>query len=179
MTNIRKKCKSTSADDPKAPRLGDLRYDRYCDAFDHLIKSKDNGYYIEAIAILDSLIGDRLASRAGFLLKKEISANETIGRIVAQLTGERNTSALENDDILFELTNKIKNWFRKRNQAIHENAKITHISDLLDSFEKVLNSQKPVVDEGIEILREYDRRDTELRAMVDKYPATWPDAFFP
>jgi len=53
--------------------LGLNRHERFKAAFDRVVHCVDKEYYLEAIAILDSLIYDRMASRLNFLKKREVN----------------------------------------------------------------------------------------------------------
>ncbi|AYF76841.1 hypothetical protein D7D52_26910 [Nocardia yunnanensis] len=67
--------------------LGSQRWRRYADAFDRVERCASHGYFLEAIAILDSLIGDRLASRLGHLQGDDSIKVEPIGRLCGALIG--------------------------------------------------------------------------------------------
>jgi hypothetical protein len=59
--------------------LGDRRYYRYCAAFDRADRAMQDGYYLEAITLLDSLIFDRLSSRL-YHLTQRATKRQVLGR---------------------------------------------------------------------------------------------------
>jgi hypothetical protein len=80
--------------------LGTKRYIRYVAAYNRLMQCKNNGYFLESIAILDSLISDRLASRLGFVFGKQISVRDTLGKLCSAFldTKPNHSSPLETDE---------------------------------------------------------------------------------
>jgi hypothetical protein len=66
--------------------LGDRRYERYCGAFDWVVHCVEAGYFLEAIAVLDSIIWDRLSSRLGYLSGEPVDDRDTLGKICTRVT---------------------------------------------------------------------------------------------
>lgn len=162
-------------------KLGWRRYLRYVAAFDHLTKCYEEGYYLESIAILDSLIGDRLASRLGYLANEEVSVNLTLGKLCSKLLDppSKTTSPLEVHDDFRRVVGDIRTWTKQRNAAIHATAKIIRDDSDERSFDDLIRSNRINVERGIELLRAFDALDTAARKKNRKTPATHPNAFFP
>jgi len=78
----------------------------------------EHNFYLEATALIESLISDRLESRLGELTKSPVQFN-TIGNLLDSL---RN---IEKDKILLEIMNiDLNSWCGERNKVIHQAAKI-------------------------------------------------------
>lgn len=161
--------------------LGTKRYIRYTAAFKRLVHCRDNGYYLECIAILDSLISDRLASRLGFLSGKHVSVRDTLGKLCGRLLDAQpnQNSPLESEEEFRSVVTQIRQWAKQRNKAIHAVAKVIRNDDEVISFDELLNSHRSNVETGIELLKAFDYVDTAARRRVGKTPATYPNAFFP
>jgi hypothetical protein len=163
--------------------LGTLRYRRYVAAFDRVIHCIDTGYYLEAIAILDSLICDRLFSRLSYnyggqeLKSPPRSCGEFCKRL---LHGDKNTFGKESDPGFQEVIKVLQEWASKRNDAMHGTAKILHSNGDQRDFGTVLELHRENAREGVELLQRFDILDTEDRQRNRvQLPATAPNAFFP
>lgn len=97
-------------------QLGTLRYQRYVAAFDHVMYCLKRGYHLEAIAVIDSLIGDRLASRLGHLLKEEIPVELSVGQLCRKLleSGPRDSLPAEMDSAFQPVIKDIRAWVKQR-----------------------------------------------------------------
>ena len=100
-------------------------WDRYNEAY----KAK---YYIECIALVESLIADRMESLANEISASSKYSYSTLEKLITYLCG-KNQSQLLNDEIV-SVINKIKVWKNGRNKAIHEMAKLSE--DLNETFEQ-------------------------------------------
>jgi hypothetical protein len=75
------------------------------------------GFHCEAIAVIESVITDRLESRLSFLANENVGF-QTLGRLIRELR------ARESDPILLSLMDDVNNWRQARNGAIHELTKV-------------------------------------------------------
>jgi len=158
---------------PGKKSLGTQRYQRYLAAFKRVERCLEEGFHLEAIAILDSLIGDRLASRLAYLLNKESNARWTVGGLCHKLL-----NGAETDSAFRACAEQIRGWTERRNRAMHATAKILRRVELTETFEELLQAHRGCVIDGIELLREFDELDTAARKANDApKPATWPGAF--
>lgn len=152
--------------------LGSRRYERYCAAFDRVVQSVESGYFLEAIAILDSLIWDRLSSRLGYISPDPVRSHLTTGAICQKLSVEPNSEFLNT-------INEIKGWVRERNEAMHATAKVFYEDSCQKSFIDILQMHEKIAKKGIRLLQQFDKLDTESRSRSRKFPASYPYAFFP
>ncbi|NEW27797.1 hypothetical protein [Nocardia cyriacigeorgica] len=161
--------------------LGYRRWHRYVGAFDRVQHCIERGYYLEAVAILDSLITDRLTSRVGYLSGAEPRI-EPIGPLCRALIGRsdaRDGAGLEHDDEFREVVEEIRTWAVERNHAIHATAKILRSDDPVVSFDDALRVHHRTALRGVALLQRFDRLDTSARQRNGTIPASAPNAFFP
>ena len=78
----------------------------------------EHSFFLEATALIESLICDRLESRISELLQKPVEFG-TLGDLLKKL------NTIENDEKLKSIMNNVLNqWAGKRNVVIHQAAKI-------------------------------------------------------
>jgi hypothetical protein len=160
--------------------LGYRRYLRYCAAFDWVVNCLDKGYYLESIAILDSLLWDRLSSRLGYVTNSPVDSRITSGGICKTLVGDDpHGDGCEQDAKFREAIRAIQKWVQRRNEAMHATAKILRRESSPEDFESILNSHKQDALDGIKCLQDFDALDTASRRIVGRRPASSPNAFFP
>lgn len=160
--------------------LGSRRYQRYCAAFDWVEGCIDKGYYLEAIAILDSLLLDRLSSRLGHVSGEPVGSRSSTGGVCKALLGDDPNGGSEREVEFREAIRGIWTWVGRRNEAMHATAKILESDSSLDNFESILKAHCRDAIDGIQHLRTFDALDTASRARAHAQPpASFPDAFFP
>src|ERR1035437_2661631 len=159
--------------------LGDRRYERYCAAFDRVEHCVAAGYFLEAVALLDSLIWDRLSSRLGYLKGKAVEINKNAGTICSELIGDSGADGREHDPAFRDVICEIKSWLVRRNNAVHATAKVFRSDTSEEDFSAILQSHRQTAIDGMNHLQAFDLLDTKSRAKVGKNPASFPDAFFP
>lgn len=97
---------------------GHEKYEIIKSAISRFNTSVEHSFYLEATALIESLISDRLESRLSELKKSNVNF-DTLGNLLNELR------KLEEDIILIEIMNKqINNWSGERNKTIHQAAKI-------------------------------------------------------
>ena len=138
----------------KRPTINDgagmPRHDRYKAAIERCNKAMQEGFFIEAIAIEESLIADRLES-----LTNEITnggwSYKSAGKLVWHLLN-KHQSCLNKE--LKEWLSKVQSWCRKRNAAIHRMAKLT--PDMSRSFDDDYALLPTIAEEGMKVFRGLD-----------------------
>ncbi|RJO77942.1 hypothetical protein D5S18_06605 [Nocardia panacis] len=169
----------TTREKSRGDGLGNQRWRRYADAFDRVERCASQGHHLEAIAILDSLIGDRLASRLGHLQGIASVEVAAIGPLCKQLVGKSGDSGIEPDAEFRAVVVEIKDWVRPRNDAMHGIARVFRPADATTAFDAAIESHRQTVAHGMVLLQRFDRLDTAARRLAGKIPGTWPAAFFP
>lgn len=94
------------------------RYEIISAVFIRFNTAIEHAFYLEATALIESLICDRLESRLGELTQKSVEFGN-MGDLLKRL------NQVETDETLKVIMNKILNqWTGKRNYVIHQAAKI-------------------------------------------------------
>lgn len=122
---------------------GTLRYDLFVHSRDHIIHCINHGYYLEATAVIESIIADRLESRLSYL-KGDNFAFKTLGKLIQE------SRISEDDPELRAVIEEIDDWRWKRNQALHEMVKVEEGRKL--SWEDRLSLNKQIAIMGFETL---------------------------
>ena len=78
---------------------GKIRYVRYKHVLEQYKKAMENGFYLEAVTLMESIISDRLESRAAYLEKT--NGFETLGKLC---------NILSSDDILKDIIPQVEKW---------------------------------------------------------------------
>ncbi|WP_228003172.1 hypothetical protein [Nocardia australiensis] len=148
------------------PALGMRRVQRYAAAFDWVLHCIDRGCYLEAIAVLDSLISDRLASRVSYIRRQEPHGVPTVGTLCSWLLNghkKNENPRVEHDPEFRAVIADIENWSKARNKAMHQTTKIFHNNDLTISFNDVPIPHRETATTGVQLLRRFDELDTQAR----------------
>ena len=86
-------------------------------AYERLARAKRLGSHIEAVALLETLLSDRLEVLESVMLG-EVTKVDTLGRLLTKV---------KNFDVLPEsLIEDLHEWRKSRNLAVHQLVKITH-----------------------------------------------------
>lgn len=164
------------------PRFGDRRARRYTAPFDWVMESIETGHYLEAVAVLDSLLSDRLASRYWHVRRERPTSKDTVAGLCQKLLRGFDTKtnpAVETDLSFITVIEAVKAWTAARNDAIHATAKIFSIDDPDASFSSALELHRTTALDGVRLLQEFDDLDTAARKLAGEIPGTYPNAFFP
>ena len=108
-----------------------------------------SGHHLEAIALLESLIADRL--EAGLSRKKE---GKQLMNTLGPLLNESLRSQLISDDFCEE----IRNWSRERNKVLHEMVKVRELSS--GNWRQRMKHARSLAIEGLKI---YEKLAPEIK----------------
>lgn len=159
--------------------LGGRRHRRYLAAFDWVLLCVKGGHYLEAIAILDSLICDRLASRLGYLTQQSVDLSLTCRQLCTRLLGHGSTSTgVEKDPGFREAISNVRKWGDRRNMALHATAKVLRSDNASEDFFALLQTHKQDALDGINYLQAFDGLDVASRAEAGKTPASYQTRSF-
>lgn len=140
--------------------VGRARYNLYREAFGHINPSIDEGFYLEAITLVESLIADRLESRCTFINKKDFSF-KTLEQIIKFLIGDKKDNGNEKDIELREIVeNELKRWKNERNKALHEMAKMEDGDSR--TWDERVEGLKRTAKSGLTLVRKIDKRCKQL-----------------
>jgi hypothetical protein len=129
--------------------VGKRRYELYANGYRQINKAYASGFYIECIAILESIIADRLEARRARVNPNDPVKHrfEVLGTLTTRLDQE------DPDENIRSLYERISKWSVKRNAAAHQMVKLGS-----KTFRKKWSNRyrdlKATVDEGMVLARE-------------------------
>lgn len=148
-------------DNINTPGVAQNRYDILKEVISRYKDAMKNGYYLEAVALCESLITDRMESRYGELTKVDPEFN-TLSGLRNLLNGNKNQPKVETDPTLENIYNLICNtWASERNKAVHQAAKISKASPKV--WSAFLSDAKKAAEDGMKYFRELDKQLKKLR----------------
>jgi len=111
----------TRASNVPGSDVGKKRYDLYSNAYRKIAESKATAFYIECVAILESIIADRLESRRACLHptvpdKHRFETLRTASRLICEETST--------DQEIKRIYHDITDWKTERNEAVHQIVKL-------------------------------------------------------
>lgn len=132
--------------------VGENRNELYQLAFSQFNKAMDEGFYLEAVSIIESVIADRMESRIGQLTGKDVEFG-TLSKNRDVLNGSKKHEKIEFAQELIDLYNKIVSvWAGKRNEALHRIVKIS--TQEAKDYDEFLEKAKETAVEGRAIFNE-------------------------
>jgi hypothetical protein len=131
----------------KGNDVGMKRFDLYRNARSHLNKAFEAGYFIECIAICESIIADRLEARIAFIEHNDVGEHQfrTLRRCVSAL---RKIESLESP--VRGLLEDVKLWEDERNFAVHEIVKL-RVDKQDDSWNHRMSRIEAAAQAGIDL----------------------------
>lgn len=136
--------------------IAENRYEIYKHAMSRYKLAFEQGFYFEAVAIMESVIADRMESRIGELTNTEVNF-DTLSNLRDKLNGKKDKyPTIEPNQELQKLYNKIvSDWAGKRNKALHQIVKIS-IKEPKD-WQTTLTKAKEAAEEGKKYFKELDK----------------------
>lgn len=136
------------------PFVGQHRYTLYKQAISQFNRAIEQGFYLEAITICESMISDRLESRCVELNKPQ--GFEPLGKLIKTL------KQVEVDNELREVViSDLDEWRKSRNTALHEIVKFE--KGEFPDWENRVEASKEYAEEGMLIFRKIDSRISKIR----------------
>lgn len=126
------------------PQKGEIRRDRYQRVLEQYKRAMESGFYLEAVTLMESIISDRLESRATYLGKT--TGFDTLGKLC---------NILSSDTVLKDIIPQIVDWKNGRNRILHEMSKID-VSDMAEDFGEKYESGRLLAQSGLDIFRQVD-----------------------
>ena len=139
--------------------VGKQRYERYKSVIDQYNKAMEQGFYLEATTIMESLIADRLESLANYVAQKleGLDSNfsyATLERLTEFLNGKNQQPYLSED--LRKTIQDIIEWKEQRNRALHEIAKLDDKEEI--DFADLYEAAKATAERGLELFKEINKQ---------------------
>lgn len=130
--------------------IGDDRHALFSSVIDRINNSINDGYFLESIALLESLITDRLESRLSFLLDKNIGVGfMSISTLIRDIKNH------ESQDVAKLIIDDIQIWTKDRNFCIHQVAKIDINNN--QSWNQQMKCCKSTAENGLVLFRRLDK----------------------
>lgn len=139
--------------------LGVSKHLLYAKTYARIKRAIDEGFYIEAIALLESLICDRLESLVEHHSDSPVKVS-TIGKLMIQVEG-----FVQLDE---ELRSRLTQWNKSRGQVIHQFVKIQSTENV--SWHARLRFAKMTALEGVRLLKDLRKASDGLirKSRTDK-----------
>ena len=125
-TTLRKSVKK------EAKQGNKVKYDAYTEAFARIKAANDSNFFLEAVAIQEAIISDRLKSHLGHLGRLPKINRSTLSDLVDAWKSE---SQGPNIEIKINLAELVDQWRVLRNQAVHGLVSTPSVNDFLKSAE--------------------------------------------
>ena len=109
--------------EPWSIEIGKLRNEYIAGSMEKIKVAKENGLFIEQIAIYESLIADRIEARIGWLQRKQ--SNYLTLKSLGAACMEIKTKEKKANKELFSLYDRAAAWYETRHHPIHACCKIT------------------------------------------------------
>lgn len=142
----------------KGSSTGKQRYDLYRSVYARINQAIEQGFMLEAITLEESLISDRLESICGMLSKKDFSFR-TFGTLRSRI------HQLDSGELKILVCGELANWFKDRNKAIHEMAKIEEGDT--QTWEDRMKKLDTIAKKGLALLRKVDKHQKALRKEME------------
>lgn len=139
--------------------IGQKRYVLYKNVITRINQACQDGYYLEAITLLESLITDRLESYLTFI-KGENVGFENLGKLIDIFKSKALADKID-DELRNTVLQDVNEWRKKRNAVLHEMAKIDFGNQ--QTWEQKCQELDKIADDGLSIFRKIDKRLTALR----------------
>ena len=147
-----------------SPDVGGVRYVMYKHAWDRYNEAYEAKFYIECIALVESLIADRMESLANEISSSSNYSYTTLERLTNYLFGKKQAPKL--NESIIQTIGKVIDWKNGRNKAIHEMAKLTE--DLDETFDKKYSELSQIADNGRELFNELNNEIRKFRNNQNK-----------
>lgn len=132
-----------------------IKYESYAEAWRRVKAATEAGFYLEAIAIQESIIFDRLRSfveyAAGEQVTDDTPYSTLINRLEAALNKDTKKQRRWNNDK--ELIERLRDWGDRRNRAVHRIVRSEPGTPTQPIDEFLMKAQETAV-KGAELARE-------------------------
>ena len=125
---------------------GQERFDTFKKVVSRYHSAMKSGFYLEAVTLMESIIGDRLEC---YLMRNDKECNysfSTLGRLINGLKKVNPDS---------DLAVRLDDWKNKRNTLLHEMAKIEDNNYI--TFEDKYSEAQQCAEEGLALFRDVDK----------------------
>jgi hypothetical protein len=151
---------------PYDKNVGKERSKLYAAAISRINQAVKEGYFIEAIALSESVLSDRLLARYSYLkgFKTESRAEKTLHKLLKSLIDEDHSP---DRDRMIQIYQDIFSWKEVRNSAVHAMVKLRE-GGVMETFESKYKQLHPHAQKGIVLVRALLDADRKSRYEVVK-----------
>jgi len=144
--------------------VGRARYELYRGANRRLKQAIENGFWIEAVALCESILSDRIEARLSHLggHEEEARKHKTLGALVRQIKSSDPKNGYE---YLHSIYQEVGEWNTARNSAIHRAVKISE-GEEFRSWNERYNELEETATNGVDLVR---RLSGDLRKIKAAY----------
>lgn len=125
------------------------RHKLYALAFARYKAAMNDGYFIEAICICESIIADRMEARLQFLRRE--SEEPTHSHALERLCSLFAKAEPQSETEMHELYARIKEWGGRRNASTHQFVKVVDDNHHMDGEQRIAND-KQVAEDGMALV---------------------------
>ena len=132
--------------------VAQTRHDLYSRCITRVKEAIECGFYVEAVAIIESMIADRLEARVAFKYnqQKEKRRYSTAGSLAKNLMDSNDDPKQAN-----RIYQEVIRWSYIRNHAVHQLAKLEESEE--PNWDRRYQEAKDAAEEGIKLFRELDK----------------------
>ena len=138
--------------------MAQARKEFYGNAIPRIKRAIEHLFPLEAIALLESMMADRLESRLAYIFKQRADKRKfsTIGQLVEELCEKKSTESHEEKAVY----GHVKTWGARRNEALHEMVKLAEGNEK-DWGAKIQDAQE-IAEAGLPLFGILDRQVKKL-----------------
>jgi hypothetical protein len=140
----------------------ELEHPQRSAVFERITLSVQQDFPLEAIALLDSLLWDRLSNRLQRITKSgALRRKLTLGQICHVLVGAKGLGGLEKERQFLAVEVKLLDWVKNRNRNIYSSAHVFRDDTTPADVHQILELHRQIARDGIELLREFEYFEAE------------------
>lgn len=140
--------------------VGKIRGKIYTGVFDQITKAEEQGFYLEAITLYESLITDRLESALSMVTGFEYPF-KNLGPLITEVR-----SKMPNSELRTLVDNRLDQWRMNRNESQHQMAKLAEGQE--KELEVEYQKCAAYCVEGKAIFRQLDKLVVKIKSETKK-----------
>lgn len=129
--------------------VGNVRHNVFFDAIARYNQAIDAGFFVEAVALVESLISDRMESFVNEYFEPDDYSNDKLFNLCSAIQKTK-------EEEIKKIADQINNWKNQRNDAIHALAKIEE-TDTENPFRRKYKAAEECAKEGMVLFRKLDK----------------------
>ena len=145
------------------PDVGRARQELYRGTYKRLKEAIEAGFWIEAIALCESIISDRLQARISHLKghSEDARRNKMLGGLVRQIKTQEKQIGFEK---LHAIYDDIAKWKDDRNEAVHRAVKL-NVGETFRKWDEFYDALEQTAREGADICRRLTNEQNRIKRL--------------